>query len=72
MDYFQVMALTTAIVTSQGAIWRPVTVQTINEPEQVVYSTPAGSVTQEYKPTPKRPQKCDRDSSLRCWFADFE
>jgi hypothetical protein len=72
MDYVQAVLLAGAIVTGQGALWRPVNIQQVHEQEPVVYRTVAGSVTNEYKKSPKLPQDCGKDYSLRCWTKDFE
>ena len=57
MDFLQAAALAGAIITSQGALWRPVTVQTMLDQEQSFKSAPAGSVTNEYKKQ-KRESDC--------------
>lgn len=72
MDTLQAALLAGAIITGQGAIWQPVTVATLNEPEPVVFRSSSGAVTNEYKPKPKAAPTCDKENGLRCWFIAFE
>ena len=72
MDTLQAALIAGAIITGQGAVWYPVTPETMLNPEPVIHVAKLGAVTNEYKPKPVKPQSCSKDDGLRCWTQAFE